>query len=128
MVLKGTQENQNWIRMQWKCAFPMQWPNILFAVRAMMPMFPDGEVLIGEKNGGSEKVDPSSRPAEKGLLVLQGTCSHFGGKVSIQFYTNTNEVIVMMSKKIGFRNEYQYLSEAVGPFMDNIELRMYAGR
>lgn len=128
MVLKDIQENQNWLRMKWQCSFPMPWSNILFATRAMLPLFQNAEVLIGSNGAGSEKVNPSDNPPEKEILALQGNCTHFGGKVAIHFYTNTNNVVITISKAIGFRNEYQYLSEAVGPFMDNIELRMYAKR
>ena len=128
MVLKTIEENQAWLRMTWQCAFPMQWPNILFAVRALVPTFDMAEVKVGESNAGGETIDPNSRPEEKSLLILQGDSKHFKGKVSIQFFTRTNKVVVLMSKKTGFRNDYQYLSEAVGPFMDTVELRMYAGK
>lgn len=128
MVLKTIEENQAWLRMTWNCNFAMQWPNILVAVRALMPTFEQAEVKAGEPNAGGEAIDPNSKPEERSLLILQGMSKHFKGKVSIQFFTKTNKVVVLMPKSIGFRNEYQYLSEAVGPFMDTVELRMYAGR
>jgi hypothetical protein len=128
MVLQTINENKSWIQMNWKCTFIMQWPNILFAAKAMLGTFQNPEVLAGDKGIGGQRVNPSDHPEEKGMLVLRGYSNHFKGNVSITFHTKTNDVTINIPKSIGLPNDYQSLSMAVGPFMDSIELRMYAAK
>lgn len=128
MVLQKNEENAKWIRMTWKCAFDMRWNNILYAVRAVLGTFEDPEVLAGAPGAGSERINPADKPEEKSLLVLQGMSKHFKGKVSIAFSTNTKEVTINIPKSIGFSNNYEILSKAVGPFMDMLELRMFVAK
>lgn len=128
MVLQTINENKAWIQMNWKCAFAMQWPNILFVAQKMLGTFQSPEVLAGDKGAGGQRVNPSDRPEEREMLVLRGYSNHFKGNTSIVFHTNTNDVTINLSKSAGFPNDYQALSKAVGPFMDSMELRMYAGK
>lgn len=128
MVLQENVENQNWIRLTWKCAFDMRWPKILAAVSAVLNTFENPEVLVGNPGMGSERVNPATNPEEKELLQLQGKSTHFRGNISVAFYTNTRKVVVNIPKVIGFSNDYEVLSKAVGPFMDLLELRMFAAK
>ena len=128
MVMQVNEENAKWIRMTWKCAFDMKWPNILYAVKAVLMTFEDPEVLIGDPGAGSVKVNPAEKPDERSLLVLQGKSKHFKGNVSVAFYTGTKDVTITIPKSLGFSNNYEILSKAVGPFMDQLELRMFTAR
>jgi hypothetical protein len=128
MVLYENVENKNWIRMTWKCTFDMKWPNILYAVRAVLGTFEYPEVLAGDPGVGSVRVNPAEKPEEKSLLVLQGKSKHFKGNVSIAFYTNTKDAVITIPKNLGFSNDYEILSKAVGQFMDTLELRMFTAK
>ena len=114
--------------MKWKCAYIMQWPNILFVTRAMLSTFQNPEVLAGNKGAGGQRVNPADRPEEKEMLVLRGYSNHFKGNFSITFHTKTNDVTVNIPKSLGFPEDYQSLAMAIGPFMDSVELRMYAAK
>lgn len=128
MVLQTINENKSWIQMSWKCAFNMQWPNILFATKAMMGTFQNPEVLTGDKGTGGQRVNPNDKPEEKSMLVLRGYSTHFKGNVSVVFHTKTNNVTINIPKSLGLPSDYQSLAIAVGPYMDSIELRMYAAK
>lgn len=114
--------------MDWKCSYPMQWNNILFVTNAMLTRFQDAEVLIGDKGAGCQRANPANQPEEKSMLNLRGYSTLFGGNISIVFNTKTDNVKITIAKSIGFPSDYESLAKAVGPFMDNIELRMYVGR
>lgn len=128
MVLHTIEENKAWIRMNWKCAFAMLWPNILFAAKVMLPTFQNPEVLAGDKGTGGQRVNPADNCDEKSMLVLRGYSNHFKGNVSITFNTKTKDVALLIPKSLGLPSDYKSLAIAAGTFMDSIELRMYAGR
>ena len=52
----------------------------------------------------------------------------FKGNISIVFHTKTNDVTVTIPKSLALPSDYQSLAMAIGPFVDSIELRMYAGK
>jgi hypothetical protein len=128
MVLQAVNENKTWIKMDWTCAFNMQWPNILFAANAILKTFQNPEVLIGDQGAGSQRVNPADKPEEKELLVLRGYSTHFNGNISIAFHSRTNRVTFNLPKSVGLPSDYKSLAIAVGPFVDSIELRMFAGK
>lgn len=114
--------------MQWKCAFVMQWPNILFATKAMLGTFENPEVLSGDKGTGGVRVNPADKPEERSMLNLRGYSKLFKGNVSVVFNTKTNNVVINIPKNIGLPSDYESLAKAIGPFMDSLELRMYAAK
>jgi len=128
MVLQTINENKAWLQLGWKCAYILQWPNILFVAKAMMTSFKDPEVLVGNKGAGGQRVNPTDKPEEKEMLVLRGYSNIFKGNVSLTFHTKTNDVTINIPKSLGFPNDYKALAQAVGPFMDSVELRMYAAK
>lgn len=126
MVLHNIDKNNAWIQMSWKCSYVMKWPNILYVAQAMMPAFDGAEVIIGDAGAGGQSVNPATQPAEKGMLVLRGNSRHFGGKTSIRFNTNTNDVTLNLPRSLNLPEDYESLAKACGLFMDTIELRMFA--
>ena len=126
MVLQTIKENKAWIQTNWKCAYIMQWPNILFVTRAMLSTFQNPEVLAGDAGAGGKRVNPSDRPEERSMLVLRGYSNIFKGNISITFHTNTNDLTMNIPKTLGFANDYESLAKAIGPFVDSVELRMYS--
>ena len=128
MVLQTINENKAWIQMTWKCAYVMQWPNILFVANKMLGTFENPEVLIGNKGGGGARVNPAERQEKKEMLVLRGYSTHFKGNLSITFHTETSDVTVNIPKSLGLPTDYESLAKAVGPYMDSVELRMYAAK
>ncbi len=128
MVLHAVEEKNKWIRMTWKCTFDMRWPNILYAVRAVLNTFEDPEVLAGDPGAGSVRVNPADNPTEKSMLVLQGNSKLFKGKVSIAFNTNTKDLVINIPRSLGFSNDYEVLSKAMGQFVDTLELRMFTAK
>ena len=128
MVLQKTEENAKWIRLIWKSSFDLKWGNMLYAVKAIVNTFDNPEIKAGDPGAGSVTVNPAERPSEKSLLVLQGYSKHFKGNVMISLYTNTRDVLITIPKTIGFSNDYETLSKAVGPFMDMLELRMFVAK
>jgi hypothetical protein len=128
MVLQQINENKSWIQMQWKSAFAMQWPNILFATQTMLGTFQEPEVMVGDPGAGGQRVNPADRPEEKSMLRIRGYSTFFKGNISIVFHTKTNDVTVTIPKSLALPSDYQSLAMAIGPFVDSIELRMYAGK
>ena len=128
MVLQSNQQNGKWIRMVWKCTFDMRWPNILYAVKAVMGTFENAKVLAGQPGSGSAVIDPNDNPDEQPLLNLQGKSRLFDGNISIAFYTNTKEVVITIPTSLGFPNDYAELSKAMGQFVDTLELRMFTAK
>lgn len=128
MVLQRNEENPKWIRLTWKCSFDLKWNNMLYGVRAVLNTFENPEIKAGDPGAGSINVNPAERPEEKSLLVLQGYSKHFKGNVMISLYTNTRDVMITIPKSIGFSNDYEILSKAIGPFMDMLELRMFVAK
>ena len=129
MVLQTVNTNMNWIQTEWDCAFIMQWPNILFAVKAIMGTFTDAEVRVGGRGTGSESVDLNRvKPEECEMLALQGESKYFKCKAKVVFQTKTNKVTMTMHKNCGLPCDYESMAKALGKFMDSIELRMYAAK
>ena len=128
MVLQTIKENKSWIQMEWKCAFIMQWSNMLFGTKSMLSTFKDPEVMSGDPGAGGVRVNPSDRPEERGILRLRGYCNIFKGNISLAMYTKTNNVTITIPKSLGFASDYESLNKAIAPFMDSLELRMYAGK
>lgn len=129
MVLQTVNTNMNWIQTEWDCAFVMQWPNILFAVKAIMGTFTDAEVRVGGRGTGSESVDLNRvKPEECEMLALQGESKYFKCKAKVVFQTKTNKVTMTMHKNCGLPCDYESMAKALGKFMDSIELRMYAAK
>jgi hypothetical protein len=128
MVLQTIKKNQAWIQMDWKCSFPMYWPNILYVVNAMLPTFQDPEVLIGDPGSGSIKANPADRPEEKSILNLRGYSTILKGRISIVFHTNKDNVTVNIPMNLNLPSDYESLSKGIGPLMDSVELRMYTAK
>lgn len=129
MVLQSVNTNANWIQLEWDCAFVMQWPNILFATRAIVPTFNEAEVRVGGRGTGSEAVDINvTKPAEQEMLALQGESKYFKCKAKVVFHTKTNKLTVTIHKNCGLPCDYESMAKAVGKFVDSIELRMYAAK
>lgn len=126
MVLHQINENKAWIQMNWKCAFIMQWSHILFVIDSIAGGFQNPEALAGDKGAGSQKINPKDNPEERSMLVFRGYSNLFRGNISITFYTNTNDVTIYIPKSLGLPVNYESLAIAIGPFMDSMELRMYA--
>ena len=126
MILHKIDENKSWIQMNWKCAFNMQWDRILFIVDSIASGFQNAEALAGDKGAGSQKINPNDNPEEMSMLVFRGYSKLFRGNISMTFYTNTNDVTIYVPKSLGLPVDYESLAMAIGPFMDSLELRMYA--
>lgn len=128
MVLQSINENKSWTQMSWKCSFIMQWPNMLYGTRSMLSTFQEPEVMAGDMGAGGQRVNPADRPEERGMLRLRGYNNIFKGQISIVMHTKTNDVTITIPRSLGFGSDYEDLSKAVGPFMDSLELRMYAAK
>ena len=128
MVLQNVNTNSNWIQAEWNCAFIMQWPNIVFATRAILSSFVNPEVRVGGRGTGSQVVDLVTKPAEQEMLAIQGESKWFKCKTKVVFYTKTNKVVITLHKYCGLPYDYESMSKALGKFMDSIELRMYAAK
>lgn len=128
MVLQKVNQNENWIQMSWTCAFNMDWPRILFGIRAILPTFKDAEVLAGSMGSQPKAINPMDKPEEHPMVQLRGYSNLFKGKVSILFNTGTNTLSLTIPKTLNLAPDYQSLAIAAGPFMDSIELRMYSGK
>lgn len=128
MVLKSIDENKSWILTTWNTAFVMRWTNILFATNGIVGTFTDPVVKVGNKGAGSINVNPKDFIEEKELLAIQGYSNVFKGKLSINFNNGTDEVVAIINKSVGFPVDYEFLAKSMGPLMDTIELKMYAGK
>ena len=94
----------------------------------MLPTFNEPEVMAGDQGAGGVRVNPADSPEERGMLRLRGYCNIFKGNISIVMYTKTNDVTITIPKSLGLPNDYESLNKAICPFMDSLELRMYAAK
>lgn len=128
MVLHKIEENKSWVQMSWRCTFPMQWLNILFASKAILKTFDGPEVMAGNRGSGASQINPADISDEKEMLRIRGYSAIFKGNISIVFQTNTNDMTITIPKSLGLPSDYQSLAIAFGEFMDTIELYMYSAR
>ena len=128
MILKQINENQNWITMNWECAFLMKWGHILHGIRAISPTFKEVEVVAGAMGAQPKVINPTEKPDEQPMVQMRGYSNFFKGKVSLLFNTGTNTLRLTIPRNLNLTSDYQNLAIAVGPFMDSLELRMYSGK
>ena len=92
----------------------------------MCTTFDDPEIMAGDKNANPQRINPNEPSEERAMLRIRGFSKIFNGNISVVMYTNSKNVSITIPKSIGIAEDYESLAKAVGPFMNSLELRMYA--